>query len=89
MLNLVYHREFLKHYKKRIQPNSKLRSKYEERLRLWLINKSDPVLKDHSLTGDQAEFRAFWITGNIRVTYKIHEEDIELYDVGTHNQVYK
>ena len=89
MPNLVYHRQFLKHYKSRIQSNKKLRSKYEERLRLWLINKNDPVLKDHGLAGDKAKFRAFWITGDIRVTYKIYGDDIEFYDIGSHNQVYK
>ncbi|MEK7503992.1 MAG: type II toxin-antitoxin system YafQ family toxin [Patescibacteria group bacterium] len=88
MLNLVYHQQFRKHYKKRIQPNLKLRSRFEERLKLWIVNKNDPILKDHSLSGDKAEYRAFWITGNIRVTYKIYDKDVELYDVGTHNQVY-
>lgn len=88
MPNLVYHRQFLKHYKKRIQSNSKLRSKYDERLKRWIINKNDPILKDHNLTGDKTGYRAFWITGNIRVTYKILENEIELYDIGTHNQVY-
>jgi mRNA-degrading endonuclease YafQ of YafQ-DinJ toxin-antitoxin module len=65
MHNLVYHRQFLKHYKNRIQPNSNLKIKYEKRLKLWLVNKNDPILKDHSLSGDKAKFRAFWITGDI------------------------
>lgn len=89
MSNLVYHRQFLKHYRSRIKSNLKLRSKYDERLRLWLENKNNPVLKDHGLTGDKIGLRAFWITGDIRVTYKMYGDDIEFYDVGSHNQVYK
>lgn len=89
MSNLVYHRQFLKHYRIRIKSNLKLRSKYEERLRLWLTNKNDTVLKDHGLTGDKIGLRAFWITGDIRVTYKMYGDDIEFYDIGSHNQVYK
>lgn len=88
-MNIVFHRQFLKHYKRRIKPNLKLTSKYSERLHIWEKDRTDPILKDHQLTGDRPEFRSFWITGDIRVVYKIIKSDTaKFYDIGTHNQVY-
>ena len=88
-MKIVYHRLFLKHYKKRIFPDSKLRSRFSDRLKLWEQDRKNPVLKDHQLSGIKAEFRSFWINGDVRVVYKPVENDtFEFYDVGRHNQVY-
>ena len=85
---IEYSRLFKKHFKVRILHNPKLSSKYFERLDLFLNNPSDPILDDHRLTGTMIGKRAFSITGDYRVVYRIDGEDIILYDVGTHNQVY-
>lgn len=88
-MNIVFHRQFLRYYKKRIKPNPKLVSKYSERLHLWEKDRTNPTLKDHQLTGNKSEYRSFWITGDIRVTYKIIKTDTaEFYNIGSHNQVY-
>ena len=43
----------------------------------------------HGLTWKFRQYRAFSITGNIRVIYKIiNTKTLRLYDIGTHNQVY-
>ena len=85
---IEYSRLFKKHFKLRILNNQKLSTKYFERFELFLSNPSDPVLDDHGLTGTMLGKRAFSITGDYRVVYRIDEEYIVLYDVGTHNQVY-
>lgn len=55
---------------------------------MFLDNPKNSSLKDHALIGKKAGYRSFSITGNIRVVYKIVEDGIVLYDIGTHNQVY-
>ncbi len=80
---------FLKHYKKRILPHKNLDKKFQQRRSLFLIDPTNPLLKDHQLAGDKKHYRAFSITGDIRVVYKKEDErTVRFYDIGTHNQVY-
>lgn len=84
-----YHDQFKKHYRRRISPNIKLKIKFAKQIRLWQINKNHPQLNDHKLIGKKSEYRAFSITGDIRVIYRlVSENTVEFYDVGSHNQVY-
>ncbi|KKU69816.1 MAG: Plasmid stabilization system [Candidatus Amesbacteria bacterium GW2011_GWA1_47_20] len=84
-LHPVYH----KHYKKRIIPHSNLDKKAAERIKIFILDPHHPILKDHQLSGAKRHLRAFWITGNIRITYKVFSTDeVEFMDIGTHNQVY-
>ncbi|MCJ7739703.1 type II toxin-antitoxin system YafQ family toxin [Candidatus Microgenomates bacterium] len=88
-MKIYYHRRFLKHYKKRIFPSSSLSKRFSERLSLFMVDSDNEILKDHPLTGDLEDYRAFSITGDIRAVYYIENNEIHLYDIGTHNQVYK
>jgi len=85
---IVYHNDFEKALRKRIQLNSPLYKKFKTRLSLFISNPSDPILKDHKLTGEKVGFRAFSVAGDTRVIYKKEGETITLYDIGGHNQVY-
>jgi len=87
-MKIEYHHQFLKHFRKRILPYSQLKKKFEERLRLRLEYPQSIILKDHRLLGRKSEYRAFSITGDMRVVYKIVGNVFRLYDVGTHSQVY-
>ncbi len=87
-MKISYHKEFIKNYKKRIAPNKKLAAKFEKQLELFITNPKNPSLKDHKLIGKMSDFRAFSLTGDIRVVYEIIREEIWLYDIGSHNQVY-
>ena len=82
------HKQFLRNYKKRILPYPKLDKKFEERLNLFLHDSQNPILKNHKLSGSLKGLRAFSISGNIRVVYRIVKDVVELYDIGSHNQVY-
>lgn len=82
------HRQFLKNYKKRILPYRNLDKKFEERLNLFIHDSKNPKLKDHKLIGSLIGLRAFSLTGDIRVVYRVVERIVELYDIGSHNQVY-
>ena len=87
-MKVHFNKSFKKSYSKRIQPNKNLRKRFEERYDLFVENQSNPILKDHELTGKMREYRAFSITGNIRTVYYIYENIAYFVDIGTHNQVY-
>ncbi len=82
------HRQFRKHFKQRIEFNTSLVNKFDERLRLFLSNARHPLLNDHQLSGSKKSYRAFSVTGDIRVVYRIEGDVVRLYDIATHNQVY-
>lgn len=73
-MNAHFHKKFKKNYKKRILLNPSLDKRFGERFNLFLKDSSDPILKDHSLSGKLKGLRAFWVTGNIRVVYFIKDE---------------
>jgi len=87
-VKILYTSRFKKHFKARIRPNSNLVIKFEERFDLFLKSPNDPNLKEHALKGTKRRFRAFSITGDIRVIYRIDNSDVIFYDIGSHNQVY-
>lgn len=87
-MEIKYHKRFLKNYRKRIASNIKLTIQVEKRLEKFKENSNNPILKDHKLTGRMSEYRAFSIGGDLRIVYKIVRNEIWLYDIGSHNQVY-
>ena len=87
-MRVKYHRDFVKSFKKRVSRDKKLKKRFEQRMERLLKNVDDPVLRNHRLTGDKREYRSFSVTGDVRVIYRRMEDEIWLYDIGTHNQVY-
>lgn len=88
-VKILFGRKFLKNFRKRIAPNRKLSRRYDERVKIFLTDPRSPVLKDHPLAGDKRDYRAFWITGDVRVIYyPVSESEILFIDIGSHNQVY-
>ena len=88
-MEIEYSKNFLKNYRKRIQKESNLDQKFRQKLSLLTKNPKNSLLKKHSLRGKMKKYCAFSVTGNCRVIYKIKKNIIELYDIGSHNQVYK
>lgn len=88
-MKITLHPSFTKAFKKRIAHNKKLVTKSSERIELFKIDPTNPLLKDHALKGKKRQFRGFWITGDIRVVYlPVSEEEAIFVDIGSHNQVY-
>lgn len=80
---------FDKSYRKRIQPFIKLEIQFKRRLEIFTQNPHHSLLKDHALHGHKTGLRAFSVAGDIRVVYhKISSNEVILYDIGSHNQVY-
>lgn len=87
-MRIAYHKKFIKNFKKRFGSNQKFKEKYRDRLRLFVDDPTDPVLRDHSLIGEKISLRAFSITGDVRIVYQQVGDQIIFLDIGTHNQVY-
>lgn len=88
-MEIKYSKDFVKHFQKRIPQNSSLEKKFQERLNLFLNDKTNPLLKDHQLVGQKRNFRSFSVTGNVRVIYSPEPDgSVVFVDIGTHNQVY-
>jgi len=86
---VTYHPKFKKQLKSRLGDKPKIRIKFYKRLELFVEDVQNPLLKNHHLTGSMREFWAFSVTGDIRVIYrKLSEDEAELFDIGSHNQVY-
>lgn len=87
-MKIVYHRLFEKHFKDRIASNKKLCEKYFQRLDLLLENPHDDTLRCHQLKGTKRFLCSFSVTGDIRVIYRIENDTLFLYDIGSHAQIY-
>jgi len=86
---ICFHPNFKKVYSKRFVENRKLVRKFDERIVVFIKNSTEPILHNYHLTGNMREFWSFSITGDIRVIYrKLSEDEAELFDIGSHNQVY-
>ena len=89
MIQICYHRNFLKSYTKRIKNNSKLKAAFKERVKAFCLDPTNASLHDHQLIGQKQNFRSFSITGDIRLVYQfVDEETVLFFDIGSHNQVY-
>ena len=75
--------------KKFLKLPTKIRVQFSERLKIFVENPQDPMLKNHPLHGKMSGRKAFAINGDYRVNNRlISHEVIEFISIGTHNQVY-
>ncbi|MBI2453494.1 type II toxin-antitoxin system mRNA interferase toxin, RelE/StbE family [Candidatus Peregrinibacteria bacterium] len=86
-MRIIFTEGFKKKYK-RLQP--KIQKQFEKRLELFIKNQNHPLLKVHPLKGNLVGCRAFSVTGDFRVIYRLLDQNnAKLIDIGTHCQVYK
>jgi mRNA-degrading endonuclease YafQ of YafQ-DinJ toxin-antitoxin module len=81
-------KKFISIFDKRFRSNKSLQKKFKERTRMFEVNPANPLLHDHPLKGTKEGYRAFSITGDIRVMYIIDHDTAYFLDIGTHNQIY-
>ena len=88
-MEIKYSKDFIKHFQKRIPAGSLLDQRFQERLGIFITNRTNPIIKDHKLVGKKQGYRSFSITADVRVIYSLEENDSAIFiDIGTHNQVY-
>ena len=85
---IVYGKKFIKSYQKIIKSNFSIEKRLKEKVALFLENQHSAVLRNHKLKGKLRDFRAFSITGDIRVIYREEKDYYKFIDIGTHSQVY-
>lgn len=82
-------KDFQKSFKTRIASYPNLVKRFDDRLRLFTVNRWSPVLRDHPLGGRMKGSRSFSMNGDIRIVYRENNNgDVWLLDIGSHNQVY-
>lgn len=88
-MTIYLHPVFVKHYRQRIAALQRLDGKYRERVKVFARDHGNTTLRDHPLSGTKRHLRAFSVTGDIRIVYRLLQKgDVEFMDIGTHNQVY-
>ena len=87
-MNIHFTKSFKKTYAKRIERNERLERSFDQRYDLFSENPANEILKDHALSGKLEGYRAFSITGDIRVVYHVLDGIAYFIDIGTHSQVY-
>ena len=89
MIEITFESSFKKSFNKRVSPNLRLSDKFKERMNLFSRESRNPILQDHQLTGKTKHYRSFSINGDIRVIYRVIDDNtVAFVDIGTHNQVY-
>ena len=85
-MTIRYLPKFKKQYKK-LPP--KLQLQFDERVQLFTVDPTLPMLKVHPLKG---EFKGYWsmsVSGDLRVLYIMDGDTIVIFAlIGTHSQLY-
>lgn len=85
-MRIDYHKRFVKQYEKL---SSKLKLKFDERLKIFIVSPLTPELNNHPLHGEYLGYRSINITGDLRAVYEIQEESIKFLFIDTHSNLYK
>ncbi len=82
----TFSQKFKKQFKRL---DSKTKVRFNERMSIFLNDQYDQILNNHKLHGEFADLRSINITSDIRVVYKkISKDEILLYQIGTHSELY-
>lgn len=87
-MNIKYIGKFQKHFDLRVKSRTNLVKRFQERVKLFIKDPDNPILKNHQLKGEKSQLETFSITGDIRVIYFVKGDDAYFIDIGSHNQVY-
>ena len=86
-MKISLHKNFEKQYKKL---HSSEKRKFKERRNIFLKNPLHSILNNHALKGKYKGYRSINITGNLRVIYKIIDENVVYFiTIDAHSNLYK
>ncbi len=85
-MRIGYKKHFLKKFKK---SPPKLREQFRERLDLFLENKFDPILENHSVERAYPGCRSINITGDYRALFQEEGDVVVFVAIGTHPELYR
>ena len=85
-MTIQYAPKFKKQYQKL---PLKFQGQCDDRIRLFVIDSSDPRLRVHPLRGEYAGYWSINISGDLRALYRQVGDDIIIFGlIGTHSQLY-
>ena len=85
-MQIYFHTTFKKQLQKLPSP---LQDKFQERLELWLVDNTNPVLRVHLLKGRYSNYWSMNVTGDMRALYRYDGEEIVIFAlIGTHSSLY-
>ncbi|PJE66732.1 hypothetical protein COU93_02695 [Candidatus Shapirobacteria bacterium CG10_big_fil_rev_8_21_14_0_10_36_6] len=88
-MKVIFDTKFRKIIKKRFPKSSMVRYQFTNRLKMFIDDPKNDVLKCHKLTGKMAGLNAMSVNGDVRAIYYMKCEDVACFiDIGTHSQVY-
>ena len=89
--SIVYTPSYNKRAAKFLKKHPQLYSQYEKTLRLLEIDPYHPALRLHRLKGVLTDLHSVSINMSYRITLEIliHEDQLILVDVGSHDEVYR
>lgn len=85
-MTVVFHREFIKRYKRLSQ---KQQVQFKKRLVLFEQDPFHPTLRNHRLQGEYGGYHSINISGDLRAIYEEVNDTTQLFVViGTHSELY-
>ena len=85
-MTIQYLPKFKKQYKK--LPTA-FQAQFDERLKLFLFDRTDPRLRVHPLKGTYAGYWSMNVNGDLRALYTMREEEMVIFAlIGSHSELY-
>ena len=84
-MRIDFHKRFKKQYLKLLP---KIRSKFDERLKVFIEDPLALELNNHALHGEYLGYRSINITGDFRAVYEIQGEAVKFLFIDTHSNLY-
>jgi len=84
-MKLDYHKDFRKQF---ARLPVKIQDKFGERMALFLQDKFNPILNNHSVEPTYPDCRSINITGDYRTIFKEADEFCIFVKIGTHSELY-
>jgi mRNA interferase YafQ len=88
MIKLVWHKSFIRDYKKTRKKYPEIKEKLEEVLNIFVKDPYQPILGTHKLSGKLKGHHAFSLGYDLRVVFKFIDDEAVLISLGSHEEVY-
>jgi toxin HigB-1 len=89
MLEIAFSSSFIRSYKKLVKKNPNTELLFDEKIKIFINNPFDSVLKTHKLSGKLNEVWSFSINYQLRVTFIFTDNGKAiLEDIGNHDYIY-
>ncbi|MEY3783768.1 MAG: hypothetical protein RLZZ230_90 [Candidatus Parcubacteria bacterium] len=85
-MEIVFSRLFKKQF---IKLPTKVKSQFENRLRILTDNIKHPLLNIHTLRGSKYPLQSMNITGDYRALFITAGNTVTFYEIGTHSELYE